>query len=193
MSVLRLCIPAVLLSAPVATAAAAPATYRMDPTHTFVVLTRGNYGFSNPVIVANIERGTVVLDRETPSKSSISVTLPVSGLHTFVAQLDTEFRSAMFFDVSKFPDITYQSKRVQALGHGRYIITGTLVAHGVARPLVLHARLNKAGQNPMTRRQAIGFDATGTLKRSDFGLGFNLPNVSDTIALKLTMQADAIE
>lgn len=183
---------AALLCAPFCTVQAAPVTYQMDPTHTFVLLGRSNDGFSNPIMVASIDRGTLVFDRDAPEKSSVRLSLPVAGLNTFVPQLDIEIRSAMFFDVDKFPSIDFQSTRVQAAGNGRYTITGNLVAHGITRPVVLHARLNKAGENPMTRRQAIGFDATGTLKRSDFGLNFNIPAVSDEITLTLTMQADAL-
>lgn len=180
-----------LLFVPASAAQAGSVTYQLDPTHTFVVLSRNNYGFSNPCIVAGIDHGTLVFDRDDPSKSSVRVSLPVARITTFVAQLDKEFQSPMFFDASRFPTISFQSTRVQYMGHDRYTITGNLSAHGVTRPIVLHARLNKVGENPMTRKQAIGFDATGSLKRSEFGLGFNAPNVSDEIALKITLQADA--
>jgi polyisoprenoid-binding protein YceI len=182
-----------LICAPIFTVQAAPVTYEIDATLTFVLLSRSNFGFSNPMIVANIDQGTLVFDHDDPSKSSVRVTLPVDRINTFVPQLDTEFRSPMFFDIAKFPNITFESTRVKAIGNGKYTITGNLTAHGITRPVVLHARLNKAGENPMTKRQAIGFDATGTVKRSEFGLGFNIPNVSDEIALKLTMQADAMK
>ncbi|WP_426701335.1 YceI family protein [Rhodanobacter sp. Col0626] len=172
---------------------ATPVTYRLDPTHTFVLLSRSNYGFSNPIIVAVIDQGTLVFDSDDPSKSSVRVTFPVARIDTFVAQLDKEFQSPMFFDTDRFPSITFQSTRVRLAGENRYTITGNLTAHGVTRPVVLHARLNKIGENPMTRRQAVGFDATAILKRSDFGLNFNVPDVSDEIALKITMQADAVK
>ncbi len=193
MEVLTRIVTAALLCADVSAAQAAPVTYQMDPTHTFVALTRSNYGFSNPVIVAVIDRGTLVFDSDDPSKSSVRVTLPVAGIHTFIAALDKEFQSSMFFDSDRFPNITFQSTRVQETGNDRYTIAGDLTAHGVTRPLLLHARLNKAGVNPMTGRPAIGFDVTATLNRSDFGLTFNVPNVSDKIAVKITMQADAIK
>jgi polyisoprenoid-binding protein YceI len=193
MAILSRTIVAALICAPILTSQAAPVTYQMDTTHTFVLLSRGNYGFSNPYIVANIDRGTLVFDHDDPSKSSVHVTVPVSKISTFVPHLDIEIRSPMFFDMEKFPDITFQSTRVQAAGQGKYTIKGNLTAHGVTRPMVLHARMNKAGENPMTSKRAIGFDATGTLKRSEFGLNFNIPNVSDEIVLKLTMQADAMK
>lgn len=192
MHVLTRIFAAPLLCASVSAVQAAPVTYQLDPTHTFVLLSRSNYGFSNPIIVAVIDQGTLVFDRDDPSKSSVRVTLPVAKIDTFVPQLDKEFQSPMFFDIGKFSSITFESTRVRPAGNDGYTITGNLTAHGVTRRVVLHARLNKTGENPMTRRQAIGFDATATLKRSDFGLNFNVPNVSDEIALKITMQADAI-
>lgn len=192
MAMLTRLITAALIGAPIGVIQAAPVTYQLDTAHTFVLLSRSNYGFSNPYIVANIERGTLVFDHENPSRSSVQVTVPVAKLSTFVPHLDQEFRSPMFFDMEKFPNITFESTGVQAAGNGRYTIKGKLTAHGVTRPMVLHARLNKSGHNPMTSKHAIGFDATGTLKRSEFGLNFNIPNVSDEIKLKLTMQADAV-
>jgi polyisoprenoid-binding protein YceI len=181
-----------LLCASVSGVQATPVTYQLDPTHTFVLLSRGNYGFSNPIIVAVIDQGTLVFDSDDPSKSSVRVTMPVAKIDSFVAQLNKEFQSPMFFDVDRFPSVTFQSTRVRSMGNHRYTISGNLTAHGITRPLVLHAQLNKTGENPMTRQQAIGFDATATLKRSDFGLNFNVPNVSNEIALKITMQADAV-
>jgi polyisoprenoid-binding protein YceI len=184
---------AALMCAPIIAAQAAPVTYQVDTTHTFILLSRSNFGFSHPFIVANVDRGTLVFDGDDPTKSSVHVTVPVAKLNTFVPQLDSEIRSSMFFDMDKFPNITFQSTRVRAAGNGKYTITGNLTAHGVTRPTVLHASLNKAGKNPMTSKQAIGFEATGTVKRSEFGLNFNIPSVSDEIVLKLTVQADAVK
>lgn len=193
MHVLSRILTATLLWASIFAVQAAPISYQLDPTHTLVSLSRSNYGFSNPIIVAVIDQGTLVFDAHDPSKSSVRVTVPVARIDTFVAQLNKEFQSPMFFDADRFPTVIFQSTRVRSTGNGKYTITGNLTAHGVTRPVVLHAQLNKTGENPMTRKQAIGFDATATLKRSDFGLNFNVPNVSDEIALKITMQADAIK
>ncbi|MFC5741332.1 YceI family protein [Dyella tabacisoli] len=191
MRALPFIVTATLLSSVAPSVRAAPVTYQLDPTHTFVVLSRRNYGFSNPIVVAVIDKGTLIFDDKDPSKSSVQVTLPIAKLDTFVPQLNIEFQSAMFFDAGKFPTAVYKSKRVRSLGGGKYTIIGDLTAHGVTRPVVLQATLNKAGYNPVSRAQAIGFDATATLKRSDFGMNFNVPDVSDEITLKITTQADA--
>jgi polyisoprenoid-binding protein YceI len=171
---------------------AAPMTYEIDPTHTFVILTRGNYGFSNPIVVAVVDAGRLTFDDRDPSKSSVQVTVPISRIETFVPELNLEFQSPMFFDAQRFPTATYKSTAVRPLGAGRYQITGNLTVHGITKPVVLTASLNKKGENPRTNSQAIGFDAVGTLRRSDFGMDFNVPDVSDEISMKITVQADAV-
>lgn len=192
MPLLSRVLAAVLLCVSVPLVQAVPVSYQLDPAHTFVLLSRSNYGFSNPIIVAVIDQGTLVFDSSDPSKCFVRVSLPVAKIDTFVAQLNKEFQSSMFFDADRFPTVTFQSTRVQSAGNGKYTITGNLMAHGVTKSIVLHAKLNKIGKNPMTRQQSIGFEAISTLKRSDFGLNFNVPDVSNEIMLKITMQADAI-
>jgi polyisoprenoid-binding protein YceI len=76
------------------------------------------------------------------------------------------------------------------LGGGHFKVTGDLGVHGVTHPVVLDARLNKQAEHPMMKTQAIGFDATATLKRSDFGVGAYVPNVSDEIRIRITTEAE---
>ena len=67
-------------------------------------------------------------------------------------------------------------------------VTGDLTAHGVTKSIVLDATLNKVGPHPMMKVQAIGFDATATIKRSDFGVGAYVPKVSDEIKIHITTE-----
>lgn len=114
-------------------------TYQVDATHTFVSLSRSNYGFSNPIIVAVIDKGTLVFNSDDLSKSSVRVNLPVAKIETFLPQLNKEFQSPLFFDADRFPTVSFQSASVRSVGNGKYTITGNLNAHGVSKPLVLHA------------------------------------------------------
>jgi polyisoprenoid-binding protein YceI len=119
------------------------------------------------------------------------VTLPLSGLDSFVPDLDTHLKSADFFDAEKFPAITFKSTKVEDLGGGKLRITGDLTVKGTTRPVVLAAQFNKAGEHPMTKRPTVGFDATTALKRSEFGVGAYVPNVGDEITLRITTEASA--
>ena len=169
---------------------AAPVTYKLDPNHTNVIFTWNHLGFSNPSGYAALGEGTLVFDEKDPAKSSIEVTLPITGFDTHVSKLNDEFQSAEFFDAGKFPTATFKSTSVTSIGGGNFKVTGDLTVHGVTKPLVLTAHLNKVGVHPMAKVQAIAFDATGTLNRSDFGVKAYVPYVSDEIKLQITTEAE---
>ena len=87
-----------------------------------------------------------------------------------------------------YPEITFTSTAVEAAGEGKLEITGDLTIKGITRTVVLDATLNGAGPHPMAGREAIGFDASMTVKRSEFGLGYAVPAVSDEITLRITTE-----
>ncbi len=174
-----------------ANAFAAGVSYKLDPTHTNVLASWSHFGFSHPSAHFGAVDGTLVYDEKHVAKSSVDVTLPLSGLDSFVPKLDEHLKSADFFDAEKFPAITFKSTKVEDLGGGKLRITGDLTVKGTTRPVVLAAQLNKAGDHPMTKRPTVGFDATTTIKRSEFGVGAYVPNVGDEITLRITTEASA--
>ncbi|GAB2581379.1 polyisoprenoid-binding protein [Dyella jejuensis] len=187
MRTLRYVMLAGLLGAAVS-AQAAPVTYKLDPGHTMVLFSWSHFGFSHPTADLGIADGTLVFDQQHPSQSSVEVTMPLSNLDTHVPALDQHLKQPDFFNADKYPEVTFKSTSVQPLGGKRYKVTGNLTVHGVTRPVVLDATLNNIGTHPMTGQPAIGFNATGTLKRSDFGLGAYVPKVSDEIQLNITTE-----
>ena len=172
-----------------ASAFAAPVTYKLDPNHTNVIAQWSHFGFSNPSAHFGKVDGTLVYDADNVPASSVQVTLPLSGLQAFVPDFNEHLASADFFDVAKFPAATFKSTKVEAAGEGKLKVTGDLTLKGVTKPVVLDVALNKSGVQPMAKREAIGFDATATIKRSDFGLGMYAPNVSDEVKLRITTEA----
>lgn len=170
---------------------AAPVTYKLDPTHTDVIATWDHFGFSRPSAHFGKADGTLVYDAANVAASSVQVTLPLSGLDSFTDKFDEHLRSADFFEADKFPAATFKSTKVEAAGEGKLKVTGDLTIKDVTRPVVLDVTLNKAAEHPMKKVPAIGFDATATLKRSDFGLGRFAPMVSDEVALRITTEATA--
>lgn len=177
------------LLATAGTAVAAPVTYKLDPTHTDVLFTWNHFGYSNPSANLNNADGTVVYDEKDPSKSSVEVTLPLSGLDTFVPKLDEHLKSKDFLDAAQFPNITFKSTKVAGAGKGKLKVTGDLTVHGVTKPVTLDVTVNKVGDHPMLKVPAAGFDAVTTIKRSDFGVGAYVPNVSDEIKIRITTEA----
>jgi polyisoprenoid-binding protein YceI len=172
-------------------AQAAPVTYKLDPGHTMVLFSWNHFGFSNPTANLGISEGTLVYDEAQPGNSSVEVTMPLANLDTHVSALDEHLKKPDFLDADKYPVATFKSSKVEPLGNGKFKVTGDLTVHGVTKAVVLDATLNKAGMQPMLKVPAVGFDATGTIKRSDFGVGAYAPNVSDELQIRITTEAEA--
>ncbi|QWT20055.1 YceI family protein [Bacillus sp. NP157] len=170
-------------------AAAAPVTYKLDPGHTMVLFSWNHFGFSNPTANLGSVDGTLVYDEKDPTKATVEATLPLTGLDTFVPKLDEHLKSADFLDAAKFPTVTFKSTKVATAGKDKLKVTGDLTVHGVTKPVTLDVTLNKIGPHPMMKVQTVGFDATTTIKRSDFGVGAYVPNVSDEIKIRITTEA----
>jgi polyisoprenoid-binding protein YceI len=174
-------------------ASAESVTYKIDPNHTVVLATWNHFGYSNPSANFGQASGTIVYDAAAPERSSVEVTLPMSGLDTFVPKLDEHLKSADFFDAAKYPAATFRSTAVKALGDGRLEVTGNLDLHGTSKPVVLDVKLNKSEPHPMGKAPAIGFDASTTIRRTEFGIDKYVPMVSDEIALRITTEAHAVK
>ncbi|MDQ3205625.1 MAG: YceI family protein [Pseudomonadota bacterium] len=172
-----------------AVAFAAPVTYKIDPTHTDVIASWSHFGFSKPIAHFGKVDGTITYDPENVGQSSVNVTIPLSGMESHVAAFNEHLRGSDFFDAEKYPVITFASTAVEAAGSDKLRVTGDLTLHGVTRPVVLDVTINKVGQQPMAKRPAAGFDATTTIKRSDFGVDKYAPNVSDEVQIRITTEA----
>ena len=168
---------------------AAPLTYKIDANHTDVVASWSHFGFSNPIAHFGKVDGNITYDPANVGASKVEVTIPLSGLNSHVGDFDDHLRSADFFDAEKFPTITFKSTSVKAAGKGKLKVTGDLTIKGVTKPVVLDVTINKTGVQPMAKREAAGFSATTTVKRTDFGLGLYAPNVSDQVKLSITTEA----
>lgn len=176
-------------AAPTVTAiTAVSGTYQLDPTHTDVLAQWTHFGFSRPSAHFGISEGVLVYDAADVTKSSVQVILPISGIDSFVAKLDEHLKGGDFFDAGKFPNAGFKSTRVAAAGTNRLTVTGDLTIKDITKPVTLDVTLNGAGEHPMLKKQAIGFSATATLKRSDFGVGAFAPNVSDDVQLRITTE-----
>lgn len=183
----------VLLLAASTPAFAAMQTFKIDTRHTQVSFTYSHFGFSNPTGRLEQINGELHIDTADWSKSSVSVVMPLSGLHTGVAKLDEHLKTADFFDAAKYPDVTFNSTRVEKTGPATLRITGKLTAHGVTRQVTLNTHINKIGKNPALGRPTAGFDADTNVKRTDFGLGKYVPMVSDEVHIHITVSADLIQ
>jgi len=163
---------------------AAPVDYKIDPTHTATVFSWNHFGFSTPSANFSDIQGVIKVDNAKPANSSVNVTIPLSSVNTNVPALDKEFQQEAWFNAAKYPNITFKSTKVETKDKKHFKITGDLTVKGVTKPVVLDAVLNKQGEHPMAKVPAIGFNATTSFNRSDFGLGNYVPNVGDKITVK---------
>ena len=175
-----------------ANAAAAPiklasGTYTLDPAHTDILAQWFHFGFSNPTANFGDVTGTLVYDDADVSKSSVQVTIPLSGI-TANGKFDEYLRDVDFFDAAKYPTITFKSTKVERAGVNRLTVSGNLTVKGITKPVTLNVTINGSGEHPMTHLMSAGFDATGTLNRSEFGINGYLPLVSDEIRLRITTE-----
>lgn len=182
----------ILFAAALATASgnafAAGVTFKLDPSHTNVIATWNHLGFSNPSAHFGGVEGTLVYDAENVGKSSVQVTLPLTGLTGFSDKFNAHLNSGDFFDSAKFPAATFKSTKVEAAGDGKLKVTGHLTIKDITKPVVLDVSLNK--REDKDGRSKIGFDAATTVKRTDYGLGMAAPMVSDEVKLRITTEAN---
>lgn len=176
-------------AADVAPIAVASGTYVIDPKHTMVLASWNHFGFSNPSINFGDVTGSIVYNADDVSASSVEVTLPVSGISALAAEFHDHLSSANWLDAAQFPTATFKSTSVAANGTNKLTVTGDLTVKGTTKPVTLDVTLNGAGEHPMTKRPTVGFDATATVLRSDFGLGNYAPAVSDEVDLRITTEA----
>ncbi len=185
----RLLALALVAAAATAPAFAEPVTYTIDPTHTQIQFTWSHMGFSNITGRFDATEGTLVYDPANPAASSIQVTTQIASVTSGVAKLDEEFRAAEYFDAARFPTASFKSTAVEAAGEGKLKVTGDLSIHGVTQSATFDVTVNKVGEHPMRKVQAAGFDATGTIDRTAFGVDRYTMVTGPEIHLRITTEA----
>jgi len=166
------------------------ATYTLDPQHTQVQFTWNHFGFSNPAAVFGKIDATLDFDQTDPTQSKVSVTIPLDSVNSNVAKLNEHLDSPDFFDAAKYPNATFKSTKVEkGATPDQLKVTGDLTLHGVTKPVTLDVTVNNVGEHPIRKAPAAGFDATATVKRSEFGITKYIPGVSDDIKIHITTEA----
>lgn len=148
------------------------ATYAIDPAHSQVDFGIKHMGISTVHGRFAIKEGTIDLDPQNLTDSSVTATIDVTSVDTGVSQRDGHLRSPDFFDTSKYPTATFKSTKITKSGDG-YDVTGDLSLHGVTKPVTLHMEAPSKEQVGMDKMPHRGFTATTTLHRKDFGLNWN--------------------
>jgi len=173
------------------TAAVSGGSYTADANHTQVIWTLDHMGFSPYTGLFGDIAGTLMLDPKNPNATKVSMTIPVSkvttagGLSQHLLRAGKDGGKPDFFGPNP-ADATFVSTKVVAKGMTA-TITGNLTLNGVSKPVTLAAKFYGAGKAPqmMGGKENVGFTATGDIMRSDFGLGYFAPVVSDKVHLDI--------
>jgi len=171
-----------------AVAAHAADTYQFDESHTFPRFTISHLGFSHFQGRFDKTTGTATLDLAAKT-GSVEATIDVASIDTGVAKLDEHLKSPDFFDVAKYPTISFTSTKLTFKGKALATVTGDLTLHGVTKPVTLTVTHFACGEHPMKKVAACGADLVGKLKRSDFGISTYVPLVGDEVALAIEVEA----
>ena len=177
-------------SLPVA-ALAAPETYTLDPYHTLPYFSVDHLGLSTVIGRFDKTTGKVTLDRAAKT-GSVDLAIPTATVTTGDADKgsrprsrDEHLRTADFFNVAEFPQMTFKSSKVNFTGDNPSSIDGDLTLLGVTKPLTLTIVRFKCNPASGNNKERCGGDATGKFKRTDFGMKTGVPSVSDEVTLTI--------
>jgi polyisoprenoid-binding protein YceI len=160
-------------------------TYQLEKTHVDLLFSINHAGFTEKHGSFRELDATLRYDAQQPENSQVNVTVKMGSVDTGFPARDTDLRSDKFLDVAKYPEMHFVSTKVTRDADQTLRIDGELTLHGITKPLTLHAKLNKAAPNPFDKRPTLGFSATGSLRRSDFGISTYLPMIGDVVTLTI--------
>lgn len=166
------------------TALVQPGTYTVDAGHTLVTFRVNHLGFSMYHGQFGNPTGSLVIDPKKPNEAKVDVSFPIDSVSTTSDALDKHLKGADFFDAAKHPAGRFTSTAVTVSGQDA-TITGNLTLRGVTRPVTLRAKFIGAGPSPMGGKLNVGFSATTSIKRSEFGMTYGIPMVSDNVDLTI--------
>ncbi|WP_448657376.1 YceI family protein [Sphingomonas sp. CJ99] len=169
-------------------------TYAADPGHSLIGWEVNHFGFNDYYGLFGDVAGTLTLDPKNPAAAKVDVTIPVSKVTTASAGLTNHLLRAGkdggkpdFFGPNP-ADARFVSTKVVPGADGKTAqITGNLTLNGVTKPVTFEAEFTGAGANPMNKKETVGFEAETSIKRSDFGVNYALPLVSDEVELDISI------
>jgi polyisoprenoid-binding protein YceI len=164
---------ALLSSLAAASALAAP--WEIDSSHASATFSVKHFGVSNVNGTLGAVTGMVELDDADPSKGKIDATIDVKAIDTKWAKRDEHLRSADFFEVDKFPSMTFKSTKIVKVSKTKLKVTGDLTIHGVTKPVTLDTEVSPEIKNPFSGNPVRAVTASALINRQDFGLKWQAP------------------
>lgn len=164
----------------------------LDKNHAKIIFSTSHFGFSTYYGLFKNFDAKLNFDAKDPAKSTLNVTVDVNSIETTNPKLDEHLKSEDFFSAAKFPTATFKATKITVTGKTTGTITGDLTLHGVTKPVTLDATFNGAGEN-MFKAYVLGFNATGVIKRTDFGIKTYAPAVGDDVTLTISAEFNKVQ
>ncbi len=174
---------------PATIALAAPVAYTLDSSHSQVIFDYEHLGFSTTYGLFSGFEGDIMFDAEEPANSSVEVSIPTRSMLTGWEARFEHFMSDDFFGADEDDMVTFTSTGINVTGENTAEITGELTMNDITQVVTLDTTLNQAGEHPMEGKPWLGFDATTTVLRSDFGMDMFTPFVSDEVNVVISLEA----
>jgi polyisoprenoid-binding protein YceI len=178
----------VLSLIPVIPTAAQVQTWNIDPAHTAAQFSVRHMGISTVRGAFTKVSGSIQYDPSDLAKTTIEATIDANSVDTRVEKRDNDLRSPDFFDVAKYPALTFKSKRVETAGSGKMKVVGDLTIHGVTKEVVLDVDGPTAPIKDPRGNLHMGASATTTVNRKDFGVNGAGAAVGDDVPITIDME-----
>jgi len=164
------------------------ADYTIDPAHTFASFAINHLSFTTIRGRFNQQSGSMQFDPGA-KKASVMIEIDATSIDTGHGKRDAHLQSPDFLNAVENPTITFESTAVTWNGSVLATVTGDLTMLGVSKPVTLTVTSMKCGPHPFSKKETCGFDATASIKRSDYGVNYGLPAIGDTIDLQIGVEA----
>ena len=186
-----LTLAAIAAMAAASVAQAAPATYAVDPTHTFATFEINHFGASINRGRFDKKSGTIQLDKAAKT-GKVELTIDATSINSGTPAFDKHLQSADLFDAATYPTITFAADKFVFNGDKVSEVTGTLTLLGKTNPVTLKANQFNCYESPMLKREVCGGDFETTLQRSQWGMGYGLQwGFPDNV--RLVVQVEAVK
>jgi polyisoprenoid-binding protein YceI len=175
--------------------AASADTWQIDPGHTSIQFTVRHMTISSVRGQFDKFAGTITVKGNNPASASIDVTIDTASIDTHSADRDADLKSTNFLDVAKYPTMTFKSKKIEVVGHGKYKVIGDLTLHGVTKPVTLAVEVPGPPIKDPWGNMRAGASATAKISRKAFGLTWNKlieaggAMVGDEVSISIDVEA----
>ncbi len=165
--------------------AALPSQWQLDDSHTRVGFSVNHLGFSTTMGHFNDVKGVVNYDVKAPSKTNMSFTIATDSIDTNWDARDEHLKKVEFFNVAKYPTMTFKSTSVKFINPQQAKVTGDFTMLGQTKPLTLDVTLNKIANSPLTKEPVIGFRATGNIDRAAYGMTAFADGITTNVPIQI--------